>query len=170
MSSWITKFFLPFGIFFASLMAQFYLRWVPNVEDQKRHVKNALSWLVDIASVGICVYWLYGIAQEKGPITPVFVVTASLAAANTFLVVVLIGAKRVFRRQTERILNLFDRQLGVTEGNLDHMDTLIGVAEMHNAALLHIANDACLSTDTRNALSHILPQDPKPRISAQAQE
>jgi hypothetical protein len=147
MPSWVISITVPLVILFVNIAAQFYFRWVPNIEDQKRHLKTIGSRFMDVISFVAVAYWLYGLTRRGEPVTPWFVVEVSLAATCLCFVVV---------------MNVVLRLVDLTS---DHVRRLISLAWMYREALVRIGKDPALSAETVRELEVILnpkqtgPQD-----------
>lgn len=157
MPTWVTGILVPFIIASVTIAAQFYFKWVPNVEEQKRHVRMATSWLADILLVLASIWWLWRFTKHQGPVTPGFVVEVSLAGENLGFVVILVAANRFISGKTfRRFMDGIRGHLGLTERNIDHTGRLIEIAKVHSDALLILANDLQLSPNAAKALQEIL--------------
>ena len=69
MPTWVPPAICSFAIFAASVAVQFYRGFVPDIEEQKRHLKSAGMWALDVFALalqGICICILVG---RDGPVT-----------------------------------------------------------------------------------------------------
>ena len=161
MPNWITSVVVPVGILVLTLAAQFYFKWVPNIEDQKRHARAAAGLAADFLCVGGSATWLYALAQRNGPVTPAFVVEVSLSTACVcFVIVIIVIDKFLSGKHVKSIIEAFNQQLSVLKVNADHTGRIIGIAEKHDAALRCIAEDTQLSAETNKKLERIMNQKP----------
>lgn len=157
MPTWITGVLVPLTILCATLTANFYFKWVPDVEEQKRHLRAMGGWLIDILALVSSCFWLYGFTQRKAAVTPGFVVEVSLAAVCLCSVVLLVLAERILSSKTcRKIFEVLTGHLSVTTQSVDALGTLAMIAERHTQALARIAEDSRLSRATQDALQEIL--------------
>jgi hypothetical protein len=134
MSIWVTAILIPLGIAATNLVAQFYFRFVPNIEDQKHHLISAGWWALDILMFAIQGYSLYSITQRKEQVTPDYVLlVASFACAFTFCVVLF-----AFRR-----FNHF-----VHHHYMDFFERHLAIIERHDRVLILLASDPNVSSET----------------------
>jgi hypothetical protein len=129
----------------AALVAQFYFKWVPNPEDQRRHFKRAGVWLWHIFTLGSPVACLITMSRYKAPVTPGFVVGVALVASGLSLTVALVIFRAFFAFLSGAGSNSGDGIMGlasITRGIID--------------ALCLLANEPNLSTETTHALRKLL--------------
>ncbi len=69
MSNWIGEVAVPILIGVATLVAQFYFKWGPDVKEQKRQLRRGTWWLYNILFAGSQLFALCVIATKKGPVT-----------------------------------------------------------------------------------------------------
>ncbi len=93
MLTWLLS-FLGIIVALISLAAQFYFRWVPDVEEQKRHVKRAFGWCLDFSVFSLLVLNFVLEASRKGPVTPFFVVEVAVNVGIATLYLVLFFYRR----------------------------------------------------------------------------
>ena len=163
MPAWVPAVAVPFVIAFTSLAAQFYFKWVPDVEEQKRHLRQARTWAADILGLALQAASLYALLQGKGPVTRGFVVGAALTVSCSFVCVLLIVFRRWFLEGfMERFLHNFERLMDQTGQHISVTGRHIEVTEQHKRALQLIATDPNLSRETVRELRAILlpPGDP----------
>lgn len=131
----------------AALVAQFYFRWVPNPEDQKRQVKTVFKrlgiWAWHIFTLGCPAACLFVFTQHQGPVTPRFVAEVAFVACGLSLTASL---------AIIRIL-LGNSHLGIMG--------LASVTRQVVDALCLLANDPNLSAETGNALQILLYGHPQ---------
>ena len=149
------------------IAAQFYFRWVPDIEVQKRHVKRAVSWASDILTLAAQVAALYFlVAHVKGPVTPGIVVEIAAYACVIVFCVLLTVIRRGVLALFERHLDTFCRLLDNTDQNLKNTSKHLAITEQHRDALRVIADDPNLSIETARALQRLLGGDGKPDTAA----
>jgi hypothetical protein len=122
----------------SALVAQFYFKWVPDPEDQKRHVKRVAAWAWNIFTLGTPVLCLFTLSTHKDPITPGFVVEVALVASGLSLTVAFILFRLVFGVVGDSGSGL----ASITKGVID--------------ALCLLADEPSLSAPTANALRKLL--------------
>jgi hypothetical protein len=167
MPTWIISgIFVPFAVLVATLGSQLFFRWVPDAEEQKRHVRNTAVLVVEIASVALQVYFFYANIRYKGPVNAAFVTQVAFDSACTCFVLVGILLRRMV--MSDLIGGLQDDLFTLLKHfgrNMDHTGRLIGIAELHKEALRCIASDPNLSAGTIEALRAILEPAPGAAIS-----
>ena len=120
---------MPIFILTANLAAQFYFKWVPDINDQKRHLRTGGWWALDIVSVGSLFGILYNLAGTEGPVTHGFVVAVAVTASLCVLSIVVIG----IRRSASRLLRISEssaRHLGLTMGLCDALIILTDAVDL----------------------------------------
>ena len=144
--------------------AQFYFKWVPEIEKQKNHAKKLAGILADIALVAIQTILIFVLARSSGPVTRLFVVCAALQVAGSFTVVILIAFRRwmlqgIMRIDADRMSGMIDlagRHLEhsgqIFESNRRHLE----ITAQHQAALRLIALAPALTADQTEDLKAIL--------------
>ena len=156
-STWLTA--IGTLIALAALITQFYFKWVPNVEDQKRHVKLTAMWVMDILTVGVQVVAIYLLAQFKGPVTPDLVVRVSIGACCLVLCGALITIRRLVLGYMRESLHDLGRLSGTNgHGAIDFgwMQQHVAVTQKIIDALDFLAKDPNLSAETVQAIRTIL--------------
>jgi len=124
-----------------SLIAQFYIKWVPDVKDQRRHLKRAGIWLWNVTVFALQGFDFYLFSRDKGPITAGFVLTVALFTVLTVLYATVLAFNYL-------VLNLIvggERGLGI-----------LGVIEGMLRALETLSSDPNLSDETVQNLRGIL--------------
>jgi hypothetical protein len=120
MPIWVTAVLIPLLIAATNLAAQFYFKLVPNTEDQKRHLKTAGAWALDIIGFAIQGYGLYLIAQRKQAVTPGYVLTVAACACATTLGIVSFAYRRLEgprqMRSMHVLMNVFDDHFTLIKG------------------------------------------------------
>jgi hypothetical protein len=134
----------------AAIAAQFYFKWVPDVETQKRHMKWAAWWLLDIASVASIVAAAISLVRDQGPITRSFVLGSALVASVGCFTTLTI----VFRRFV--LGGLTDKQLKVTGKLVEIVTEQTELDKQFRYALCLLANDPRLSDETSRAVQKVL--------------
>ena len=67
-----------------------------------------------------------------------------------------------------RHLDVLDGHMDILKTNGDHIRRIINLAEKHRDAILRLANDESLSSETRDAISLILAYEANPPMIAGA--
>jgi hypothetical protein len=114
MSFWITTVVVPFAIFIATIAAQFYFKWVPSVEDQKRHVRRLLAILAEVGVFAWGGLALYKAAHQPGPVTYGNAVQIALLTAGLYTLLILIAIAPI-PRVIASIADLIGRHIRTTE-------------------------------------------------------
>jgi len=125
----------------SALVAQFYFKWVPDPEDQKRHVKRVGAWAWNIFTLGSPVACLFTLSMHKDPITPGFVIEVALVASSLSLTAAFIMLRFLIgpgSNSGSGILGL----ASITKGTVD--------------ALCLLAEEPSLSAETKDALRRLL--------------
>ena len=90
-----------------SAFCSFYFKWVPAVEDQKRHMRQAAWWVFDAGTI-VCQVWpLYALAHVMGPVTPSHIVRGAMSGAGLAFCSALIVARRTYGRLLNRQIENF---------------------------------------------------------------
>jgi hypothetical protein len=154
-----------------AIAVQFYVRWVPDIEIQKRQIKGAALWAWDILGLAAQAAALfYTVAHIHGPVTPAIVTGISLLTSAIVFCAVLIFIRRWILPLVKEHLELFGQHLHnfshVTDRGLNNTDQLIKIAEQHLAivkryrdAFILIAKDPKLSVETARALNSLLDSE-----------
>ncbi len=135
----------------ANVGMQFYFKWVPDTKDQKRHVKSALTWLLNITFFALFGVDLYLLSRHKGPVDAGFVLRAvMLASLAVFYLIALIALRFT------NLLFPLHRLSGDLYHDLVGLDkSLIGMIKDLVMAMELLARDPNLSKETTRAL-HVL--------------
>jgi hypothetical protein len=127
----------------AALVAQFFFKWVPNPEDQKRHLKRAGIRVGYFLLVCGSVASLILLSKDKAPVTAGFVVQVALASCSVSLVVTLVLMQALLR-----LFGSYSDTLG--------MDGFLGLTKEIVNCLGLIADDPNLSAETARTLRAVL--------------
>jgi uncharacterized membrane protein HdeD (DUF308 family) len=170
MPIWVpTAISIFFGL--ASIFTMFYFKWVPDIEDQKRHMKGVGWWLFDLMTLGGQIVSIYMLAQRKGPVTPVFVVGAALIVGGLVLCIILFGFRRwvlfgFFRKLLDDVRKLIEiekqqqEQIGRFLGLVERIE---GSVWEHGKVLAILANEPNLSPEILRAIGTALNVEPDVR-------
>ena len=157
MPNWMTAVVVPVAIVLLNLAAQFYFKWVPDVEDQKRHLTRAFWWAADILSFVWMGYWLYAYAHSKQAVTPVFVVVVSFTTASlAFCAIMIFFRRSILNGLLRQHFDHFGRLLDHEDKNMEIRDLHLKATKQHRDALCTLSNDPNLSPETAQALRAIL--------------
>lgn len=137
MSFWITTVVVPFAIFIATIAAQFYFKWVPSVEDQKRHVRRLLAILAEVGVFAWGGLALYKAAHQPGPVTYGNAVQIALLTAGLYTLLILIAIAPI-PRVIASIADLIGRHIRTTKQTY-------AVLDRHREVFETIAQDPSLS-------------------------
>jgi hypothetical protein len=134
MSDWVRYLGVPLLICAVTLVAQIYFKWVPQVEDQKRHLRRAGLSLWHVIFGASQIFAFSALALSKRPVQGVEVVCAALIAGLGATYISLLVLKRL-------VLPVIGR----------HLDTASAVIR----ALEMLADEAELSEETREGLKKL---------------
>ena len=141
-----------------SLIAQFYMKWVPDAKDQKRHLKRVGFWLWNVSVFAILGFDFYLFSREKGPINAGFVLNVAAVTGLTALYATLLVIKYL-------VLSLMlGREDGlVPRGLLSVIDGMVRAFET-------LSSDPNLSDETVQKLRRIIygADGPHPRSKQQS--
>jgi hypothetical protein len=166
MSTWVTT-VAPLIIALLALTAQIYFNFVPDVEVQKQQLKKAALWACDILTFGVQGVGLYLLTQNKGPVTPGFVVRVAFALSGLTFCAILVMFRRLMGGVLDRHLNNFghlldntDKQLSNFGRHLDQTGQHIAITGQLKRAVVALSNDPNLSPDTIQTLGTIFDSPP----------
>lgn len=154
MPTWIPAVVVPFVAILTNLAAQFYFKLVPDIKDQKRHLKQTSFWAMDILGICVQVGCVAFFFRSNSPVTPQFVVLAAWSMSCLFFYVAQVGYRRqlldgILKRNLERIGKLTDIDMAQ-----------IGLLTQHRRALEMLANDTGVSSETAEAVRDALSGGP----------
>jgi hypothetical protein len=157
MPTWITAVTVPLVIALANLFALFYFKWVPNVDEQKRHIKRAAWLALDVLTLAIQVASLWFLATHvHGPVTPMTTVAIALSAGCFFFCVIVTIIRRWLLRLIERLIDGNENLLDNSDRILNNADRHLTITERQGDALRTIADDPVLSIETARAVRALL--------------
>jgi len=164
MSTWVAAVVTPCVLALVNLVALFYFKWVPNVEDQKRHVKHVGAWVLDGLNLSSGAGALYFLMKSKHPVTPVFVVGVALVAGLEVLSLVLFAFRRwilggLFRAYLDGlglVAEMTDRHTDAFDRLQRSADRHIAITERLFEAFCVLADDPNLSPETTKALRTLM--------------
>jgi len=139
---------LTISITLLTIAERFYVRFVPEIEVQKRHLKKFAVWIASLGGIAIQIYFLYQEAHGPSPVNPTQAVRISLVTGAFVLNLVAIF--------TIRTLNLIDRFLDVYLRGWKVVEKTVHVTERHNAAIMFLAEQLELAPDIQQKLDEIL--------------
>ena len=128
--------------FTVPLAERFYVRFYPDVDTQKRHLKKLAVWAFNIFSEAFQIWNLYQISREPMPTTPTGVIRIAINASIVVVLPFFLFA-----------LEGFSRMLEIQRLHLDNTYDVIGVLKHHEKAL--------------SIISKTLPQDFEGAVSKQ---
>jgi len=142
----------------AGIAAQFYFKWVPDVEEQKRHLRSGFWWTVDVIGIGGRLGSLIALDLLPGSASRVDAAVAGLAGGFFALMAILVLLRRV----------IFAQMAGSARAASEVRGDLIPFFMDFTEALAVIAEDPNLSTGTKEALSAVLfgAEEARPAIPA----
>jgi hypothetical protein len=141
MPSWAITILVSFGTLAVNIGIQFYFKFVPNVEDQRRHLKTTFFVLVDVIVLSVQGYMLYGMAQLKGPVDHRSIVDVSLATGALFMNFALV----LFRRWVPWQYRVFQKYMELHGEHVHITREIVDVLKI-------LAKDSNLSDDTMQAI------------------
>ena len=159
----------------ANLFVQFYSRFVPDIEDQKRHLKWLWWWTVDILAIAGQIYAVCTLAQSKGPVTRLFVTGVAFSMSCLTFSFVLLGFRRfILAGIMQKALDNFGSLVEHSAHHLDQTgvlvratEKLIETSDLHSDALRAIAADHNLSPETVQTLQGLLSNKKPPAMASQ---
>ena len=166
MSAWIAA--VGTLIALAAFVAQFYFKWVPKVEDQKRHLKQVAWAAFDAVTLCSEAFAIYLLTQAKGPVTHIFVVNTAVVVSGAGFCIILIATRRgvgsnIMMRSLDnfgRLIDTADRHLGIIRSLQQITERHLATTEQHTEILNLISNDPGLSVETVQAVRKILSTPP----------
>ncbi len=144
---------------------QFYFKWVPEVSDQKRHVKRFLLAAYWALIVAVQAFSLYIDSKSKAPVTPSFVVWVAISAAGLAFAVVLIVIQLLLGMYAGS-KDPFSALAGLLQGMLDESFLQMEIDRSQSKIMYSLFNavtaiikDKHLSPETVSAVEKALTLD-----------
>lgn len=139
-----------------AIFLKFYPKWYPDVDQQKRHLKTVLFWLLNLTPYA-CATWSLTIATKYFPFGKFYVLSVTLILfLLTALFVLQVIRPFVFVRQTD----LYDPTVGTYPGLINMFEKAIRVIDSHERMLVIqgkilsvIVDDPKLSQQTREKIN-----------------
>ena len=155
MPLWIPTVAATVGVALVNAFRLFYFKFVPEVNDQKRHLKQAGWWAFDIATIIFPCWSLYAATQAKGPITPTLVTGTAISAVSLAFCLSMVSTRRTVGYVQNKSLDTLGQIINV-------QGRLVDMSLVHKEALRLLANDANLSLEYSAKLKALLGmEDPK---------
>jgi hypothetical protein len=155
MSSWLpvacTGFFAILAI-----AERFYARFVPNISDQKHHLRIAAQvafYSLSLSSAGLG-FW--DAAHESGPVTSRFVL--SVGSLFFLLTLIIINGVVSITYKTFRYVDCFGRSMSICEQHLDLQERHLNLTQEEAEILDVLASKIEVSDEVKKKIRGIFEQ------------
>lgn len=153
MAAWIPSVVCSCVIYAVGLSAQFYFKWVPEVESQKRHLKQALWVAYDVWLIGASITGVWFLSQYKGIVSAGYVLTVSFAACIVSLSILTVIARRLgLAKIITKLIELSRDQATIARDQVD-------LINRQSHALIAIVEDVNLSSETRQRVRDLFTSE-----------
>ncbi|HEX3570981.1 MAG TPA: hypothetical protein VHU44_09165 [Acidobacteriaceae bacterium] len=143
MSPWV-----PVSMAAVSIAAGFYRDWVPDVQQQKKHVRSLLNWVINVGLFGWNAWNLYDLMKSERPLTHTFVFEIAASASVLGLLAAMIGLSA--------LADLFGRSLDVQSRQIDIAKSHWEVTKKLYDAVVTLSQAATLPVEDRERIAGLL--------------
>jgi len=163
MLKWLLPIAVSLLIASVAIAERFYVRFYPEIETQKRHLKTAARWVTDCGAIGISVWSLIQISHGPMPTTTRQIVAIAIAVSITVgNIVFLLSSRllrsvlRLMRDHVDHTAEVATQQFDHTTKHIDMTSRILQIIRGHEEVLMLIAASDRLALAEKEEMVKIL--------------